>query len=172
VFQDVYLFHGTILENLLIANPNALFEDIIKATKAANIHHVIEKLPAGYNTLIGEQGNKLSGGEKQRLSIARALLKNSPILLLDEITANVDAENEILIYRALKSLCQNRTVIMITHNLHTIINADKIIVLDNGKIIDTGTHTHLLNQCPTYQKLWNDYSHTIHWQLIQENNND
>ncbi|MFN7073913.1 ATP-binding cassette domain-containing protein, partial [Proteus mirabilis] len=92
-------------------------------------------------TLIGEQGNKLSGGEKQRLSIARALLKNSPILLLDEITANVDAENEILIYRALKSLCQNRTVIMITHNLHTIINADKIIVLDNGKIIDTGTHT-------------------------------
>ncbi|EKQ6889337.1 ATP-binding cassette domain-containing protein, partial [Salmonella enterica] len=120
-----------------------------KATKAANIHHVIEKLPAGYNTLIGEQGNKLSGGEKQRLSIARALLKNSPILLLDEITANVDAENEILIYRALKSLCQNRTVIMITHNLHTIINADKIIVLDNGKIIDTGTHTHLLNQCPT-----------------------
>ncbi|EMH1104682.1 TPA: ABC transporter ATP-binding protein [Proteus mirabilis] len=172
VFQDVYLFHGTILENLLIANPNALFEDIIKATKAANIHHVIEKLPAGYNTLIGEQGNKLSGGEKQRLSIARALLKNSPILLLDEITANVDAENEILIYRALKSLCQNRTVIMITHNLHTIINADKIIVLDNGKIIDTGTHTHLLNQCPTYQKLWSDYSHTIHWQLIQENNND
>lgn len=172
VFQDVHLFHDTILGNLRIANTDASEAEIIAACKAAYIHDFIESLPEGYQTIIGEKGSKLSGGERQRLSIARALLKNAPILLLDEVTPNVDAENEILIHTALKHLCQNRTVITISHHLHTVTQSDQIIVLDQGNIVGKGKHHDLLENCAAYQALWKDYNQSIQWQLALEKNHD
>ncbi|MGF7110326.1 ABC transporter ATP-binding protein [Treponema pedis] len=154
VLQDVYLFNETIRENIVFGNEKATEEDMIEAAKQACCHDFIMKLPEGYDTTVGEGGCTLSGGEKQRISIARALLKNAPILLLDEPTASLDARNEVALQKALSNLVKNKTVIMIAHRLKTVKNADNIIVLDKGKIAEQGRHSELLERKGLYARLW------------------
>ena len=144
VTQETYLFHDTIKANLLYANPDASNEDLIGATKTANIHQFISELPEGYNTIVGERGYRLSGGEKQRLALARVLLKNPRIMILDEATSHLDSESEALIQEALEKLYTNRTSIVIAHRLSTILSADLILVMDKGEIVERGSHEELL----------------------------
>lgn len=144
VLQDVFLFYGTIRENILFGRPDATEDEVIAAAKTANAHDFIEQMPDGYDTMIGERGVKLSGGQKQRISIARAVLKNAPILILDEATSSVDTETELLIQQALERLMKGRTTIIIAHRLSTVRSADKIVVLDEKTIRETGTHQDLL----------------------------
>ena len=152
VFQNVYLFHDTIRNNILFGNPAASEEEIIAAAKAACCHDFIMALPDGYNTVIGEGGSTLSGGEKQRISIARAMLKDAPIIVLDEATASVDPENEHLIQQAISNLTHGKTIIVIAHRLATIENADQILVIDEGKVTQKGTHKELSQQDGLYQR--------------------
>ena len=151
VFQNVYLFHDTIRNNILFGKPDATEDALIAAAKKACCHDFISVLPNGYDTVIGEGGSTLSGGEKQRISIARAILKNAPIVILDEATASVDPENEYLIQAAISELTHGKTLITIAHRLATIENADQILVLDHGKIVQKGTHTELLEQDGIYK---------------------
>ncbi|SHN58963.1 ABC transporter ATP-binding protein/permease [Desulfitobacterium chlororespirans] len=144
VWQDTYLFHGTIAENLRIAKPGAGHEEIEKAAKLANIHDFIVSLPEGYATQVGERGVRFSGGERQRIAVARAFLKDAPILVLDEATSSLDAENEAAIQQGLQHLMENRTVLIIAHRFSTIREADRIIVLEDHKIVQTGTHDELM----------------------------
>lgn len=153
VFQDVTLFNDTVLNNIRIGNTNAAEEEVLAAAKAAYCDEFIQRLPDGYQTVLGENGGTLSGGERQRISIARALLKNAPIILLDEATASLDRENEILIQRAIAKLVEGKTVIMITHRLRTVADADQIFVLDDGKLIEHGRHDQLMQAKGLYQKL-------------------
>lgn len=152
VFQNVYLFHDTIRNNILFGNPAASGEEIIAAAKAACCHDFIMALPDGYDTMIGEGGSTLSGGEKQRISIARAMLKDAPIVVLDEATASVDPENEHLIQQAISNLTHGKTIIVIAHRLATIENADQILVIDEGKVTQKGTHRELSQQDGLYQR--------------------
>ena len=154
VFQNTKLFKTSILENVKIANPNASDDDVMQALKAARCEDIIEKLPNGVHTIIGSEGTYLSGGEQQRIALARAILKNAPIVVLDEATAFADPENEVLIQKALSVLCKDRTVIMIAHRLSTVVHCDKIVVIDDGVIVDIGTHTELLDRCSKYQELF------------------
>lgn len=165
VFQDVFLFHDTILNNIKIGNPKASMEEIYQAAKQAGCHEFIQKLENGYDTVIGEGGNTLSGGEKQRLSIARAILKNAPILLLDEPSSSLDAQNESLVQMALSNLVKGKTVIMIAHRLKTIQKADQILVLDSGKIKECGTHSELMKRSGLYAKLWGLQSLADDWKV-------
>lgn len=165
VFQEVVLFHGTVRDNLRMARPEASDAEIEAAARAARAHDFISALPQGYDTPVGERGARLSGGERQRLSIARALLKDAPILLLDEATASVDAENEALIQQALDELCRHRTVLMIGHRLHTVMHAHHIVVMDGGRVAGQGTHDELLRDCDLYQQLWQDHEHARQWSL-------
>ncbi|UTC87312.1 ABC transporter ATP-binding protein [Treponema denticola] len=157
VSQENFLFNKTIRENLRMAKENATDEEIETTCKKASIHDFIKSLPNGYDTNAGNAGSKFSGGERQRLTIARALLKDSPIVVLDEATAYSDPENEAIIQQSIDNLVKNKTVIMIAHRLSTIVNADKIIVLDKGKIAAEGTHTELLQDSPLYQKMWQSH---------------
>ena len=141
VLQDVFLFHGTVRENILFGNSDATEAEMIRAAQVANAEEFIARLPDGYDTLIGERGVKLSGGQKQRLAIARAVLKDAPILILDEATSSVDTETEMLIQQALERLMIGRTTVIIAHRLSTIRNADAIVVLEDGRIVETGTTT-------------------------------
>ena len=152
VFQNVYLFHDTIQNNICFGMPEATEEQIVAAAKAARCHDFIMALPDGYDTVVGEGGGTLSGGEKQRISIARAMLKNAPIVILDEATASIDPENEHLIQQALSELTNGKTVITIAHRLATIENADQILVIDDGKVVQQGTHEELIHQKGRYQE--------------------
>lgn len=154
VLQDVFLFHGTVGENIMFGRPDASQEQVIEAAKAANAHLFIDELPDGYDTLVGERGVKLSGGQKQRLSIARALLKDAPILILDEATSSVDTETEILIQQALERLMVGRTTLLIAHRLSTVRNADQIVVLEGKHIVEQGTHAQLIEQKGLYRRLY------------------
>ncbi|TVR10406.1 MAG: ABC transporter ATP-binding protein, partial [Phormidium sp. GEM2.Bin31] len=154
VSQDVFLFHGTVAENIRYGSFEARDEDVVAAATIAEAHSFIQELPQGYETIIGERGQKLSGGQRQRLAIARAVLKNPPILILDEATSAVDNETEAAIQRSLEHITQNRTTIAIAHRLSTIRNADCIYVMDRGEIVEQGSHEHLLNQSGIYASLW------------------
>ncbi|WP_152534740.1 ABC transporter ATP-binding protein [Bacillus cihuensis] len=153
--QETFLFTGTIRENLQIARPNVTEMEIIQACSQAFLHDYIMSLPEGYDTKIGERGIRLSGGQKQRLAIARAVLKNAPILLLDEATSALDSETELYVQKALQELMKNRTTIIIAHRLSTIQNADVIIAIENGKIVQMGSHEELLQNKGLYEKLYN-----------------
>lgn len=155
VSQDVFLFNDTVKYNISYGKLDATDEEIELAAKAANAHKFITKMPKAYNTLIGERGMKLSGGEKQRIAIARAMLKNPPILVLDEATSALDSESEKLVQEAIDTLMKNRTVILIAHRLSTVIKADQIIVIDKGTVVEVGNHQELLNKNGIYAKLYN-----------------
>ena len=155
VFQKVYLFNDTIKNNILFGNPNASDNEVINVAIKAHCHEFISKLPNGYDTIIGDGGATLSGGEKQRISIARAILKDSPIIILDEATASVDPENEHLIQNAISSLTKRKTVVVIAHRLATIQEADQILVIDNGDVVQKGNHLELINQDGIYKNFIN-----------------
>lgn len=153
VFQETYLFYGTIRDNIRMARPNADDQEIVAAAQAANAHEFITALPQGYDTLVGERGATLSGGQRQRISIARAILKDAPVLVLDEATSSVDMENEAYIQKALNRLMENKTTIIIAHRLSTIEKADRIYVLEQGQVTGSGTHRQLLEENMAYQGL-------------------
>ena len=152
VFQDVYLFRDTIKNNIKFGSPDATDGQIVAAARKARCHDFIMDLPDGYNTVTGEGGSSLSGGEKQRISIARAMLKDAPIVILDEATASIDPENEHLIQEAISELTHGKTIITIAHRLATIENADQILVIDGGTVVQKGTHRELLAQEGTYRE--------------------
>lgn len=165
VSQDNFLFNTSIEENIGLGNPSASKEDIIVAAKAASCHEFIMKKKDGYSTLVGESGNSLSGGEKQRITLARAILKNAPIIVLDEATSFTDPENEDIIQEAIGNLIQNKTVIVIAHRLSTIVDADKIIVLDRGEISGEGRHDDLLETNEIYKRLYNAHEAARNWEI-------
>ncbi|MEM9487118.1 MAG: ABC transporter ATP-binding protein, partial [Cyanobacteria bacterium P01_F01_bin.116] len=165
VFQDVYLFNDTIFENIRFGNPDATEAEVMAAAQAAQCHSFISQLPNGYQTMVGEGGSTLSGGEKQRISIARAILKDAPIVLLDEATASIDPENERLIQQAIHALSAEKTLIVIAHRLTTIAAADQILVLDQGHIVERGTHETLVEQGGLYQRLWDVRVRSHGWKI-------
>ncbi len=163
VFQDTHLFKESIRENLRIAKPNATEEELQMALQAAECEDIIEKLPHGMDTVIGEKETYLSGGESQRIAIARAILKDAPIVVLDEATAFADSENEAAIQKSLLRLMKGKTVLMIAHRLSTVKNADQILVLESGKIVEKGKHDELVGSGGLYAKMWKDYQTSISW---------
>ena len=165
VFQDVFLFKQSIMDNIRIGNQRATDEQVIAAAKAAQCHEFVERLPKRYNTVIGTKGVHLSGGERQRIAIARAIVKDSPIIVLDEATAFADPENEHLIQKAFEKLIQNKTVIIIAHRLSTIRSANKIIVMDKGQPVEQGTHERLILQNGKYSAMWEMYTKTLDWKI-------
>ncbi|MDR1196517.1 MAG: ABC transporter ATP-binding protein/permease [Endomicrobium sp.] len=165
VFQDVFLFKQSVLDNILAGNKNARREDVINASKTAQCHDFIEKLPNGYDTVIGDKGIHLSGGERQRIVIARAVLKNSPIIILDEATAFADPDNEHKIQLAFEKLIKDKTIIIIAHRLSTVRHADKIVVLDKGKIAGEGIHEFLLESNSKYKTMWDIHTNAMGWRL-------
>lgn len=167
VFQDVFLFKKSILDNIKMGNGQATDADAIAAAKAAMCHDFIMKLPKGYETVFGKDGAHFSGGEMQRIVIARAILKDAPIVILDEATAFADPENEQKIQTALQTLMKGKTVLVIAHRLSTIKGADQIIVVDDGKIVESGTHERLIEQGPKYQKMWAAYSRALSWKITK-----
>lgn len=165
VFQDVTLFNDTVFNNIRIGNMNASDDQVVSAAKAAHCDEFIRRLPEGYDTILGENGSTLSGGERQRISIARALLKNAPIILLDEATASLDPENEVLIQQAIARLVEGKTVIMIAHRLRTVVDADQILVLNEGKLVEQGTHKELIEQKGLYSKLFYIQQESLGWSV-------
>jgi ATP-binding cassette subfamily B protein len=159
VFQDVFMMDDTLFENISMGS-NASYSNVVEAAKAAQIHDFIQSLPKGYETSLGDLGIKLSGGQKQRIAIARAILKNAPIIIFDEATSFSDIENEHKIQLALQNLLKGKTTIMIAHRLHTIKNADNIVVFDEGRIAEQGKHQNLINSGGIYAKMWNAYMYS------------
>lgn len=168
VFQDVYLFNQRIRDNIKIGFPEASNEEVIAAAKAACCDEFITNLPNGYDTVLGEEGIHLSGGEAQRISIARAIIRNTPVLVLDEATAFADPENERLIQMALRRLMEGRTVIIIAHRLGTIKDANNILVMNKGKLVESGTHSALLQTNGVYSDMWTRYTQSLEWGIGKE----
>ena len=168
VFQNVYLFSDTIENNIRFGKPDASRDEVINAAKAACCHDFIMELPEGYDTVIGEGGASLSGGERQRISIARAIMKDAPIIILDEATANVDPENENLLVKAVESLTKEKTVIMIAHRLKTVENADRIFVIDYGKIVQSGKHNELFKEEGIYRRFIVERKEAAGWKLSKK----
>ncbi|WP_252226415.1 ABC transporter ATP-binding protein [Clostridium sp. ZBS2] len=172
VFQNTNLFKESILDNIREAKPSASLEEVQNAIELCQCKEIIDRLPNGINTIVGSGGTYLSGGESQRIALARAVLKDAPIIILDEATAFADAENENKIQLALEKLTKGKTVIMIAHRLSTIQNADQIFVFRDGEIIEHGTHKELLNQHKVYDSMWNDYQSSISWKVSKEDYDD
>ncbi len=168
VFQNNRLFKTSIIENVRAARPGASREEVQKALEAAQCMDIIDKLPNGMDTVIGSEGTYLSGGEQQRIALARAILKDAPIVVLDEATAFADPENEVLIQKAFATLTRGKTVIMIAHRLSTVTGADKIIVLDGGKVAEEGTHEELIEKSGLYARMWNEYNQAAKWKIQNE----
>ncbi|MBR0398974.1 MAG: ABC transporter ATP-binding protein [Eubacterium sp.] len=167
VFQNNRLFKTSILENVRASRPDATREEVQAALSAAQCDDILEKLPNGMDTVIGTEGTYLSGGEQQRVALARAILKDAPIVVLDEATAFADPENEAMIQKAFAALTKGRTVIMIAHRLSTVVGADKIIVLENGKVAEEGTHTELVQVNGLYSRMWKEYNQAVKWRITQ-----
>ena len=165
VFQDVVLFNTSIMDNIRIGKRDATDEEVMRAAKQAQCDEFVSKMPDGYNTIVGENGETLSGGERQRISIARAMLKDAPIILLDEATASLDVENETKIQMAISELVKNKTVLIIAHRMRTVAKADKIVVLEEGKLAEEGTHEELLDQNGIYKKLWCIQQESFNWSV-------
>ena len=165
VFQDSRLIKKSILENVRMAKPSATEEEVLEALKKAQCMDIIEKLPDGIHTIIGEKGTYLSGGEQQRITIARAVLKDAPILILDEATAFADPDNETKVQAAFEELSKNKTLIMIAHRLSTVMNADRIFVMNNGKCTEAGTHEELMNKNGLYKRMFDEYTRSIEWKV-------
>lgn len=163
VFQDVYLFDESIIENIRMGKADASDEEVIKAAEAAYCHEFIQRLPNGYNTTVGDIGGSLSGGERQRISIARAILKGAPIVILDEPTAALDTESEVAVQKAIDTLVRDKTVIVIAHRLSTVAGSDQILVIDNGRLLEKGTHVSLLEMKGKYHSLWQAQLRTKQW---------
>lgn len=168
VFQDTHLFKASVRENIRLGRPTAAEKEIITALHMAQCDDIIAKLPNGIDTVIGEKGIYLSGGEQQRLALARAILKDAPIIVLDEATAFADSENEAAIQKAFAQLTHNKTVLMIAHRLSTVKNADRIHVMEDGRLVESGTHQELVKLGKIYAKMWNDYQSSIRWKLGKE----
>ena len=168
VFQNNRLFKASILENVRAARPEATREEVLDALSAAQCGDILSKLPKGIDTLLGTEGTYLSGGEQQRVALARAILKDAPIVVLDEATAFADPENEVLIQKAFATLTKGRTVIMIAHRLSTVVNADKIIVLNEGQAAESGTHDELVRAGGLYARMWADYNQAAAWRITTE----
>ena len=171
VFQNTKLFKTTLLENIKYGNPDATMDEVNQAVDMAQCREIIDKQPLGLQTKIGVEGTYLSGGEQQRIVLARALLKNAPIVLLDEATAFADPENEHLIHKALKELTRGKTVLIIAHRLTSIVDADNILVIDKGQIVEQGTHNELLNKQGIYLHMWNEYQQSVRWTIGKEAHN-
>ena len=168
VFQNVYLFEDTVANNIRFGDPDAPMDEVIAAAKKACCHDFIMALPQGYDTVIGEGGASLSGGERQRVSIARAMMKDAPVVILDEATANVDPENEQDLVRAVEALTRNKTIIMIAHRLKTVRHADNIVVLDKGEVVQQGTHEQLMAQeggNNIYKRFIDDRKEVVNWKI-------
>ena len=165
VFQDSKLFNGTLLENIRVGNPNASLEEVDKAITVAQCQSIIDKLPNGINSIYGSKGIFLSGGERQRIALARAFVKDSPIIVFDEATSGCDAENEFYINKAITEISKNKTVILVAHRLNTVIDADKIIVMEKGKIVEQGTHNDLVENNGAYANMWKQYQGASDWRL-------
>ena len=165
VFQDVYLFDDTILSNIKMANPNATDKEVKAAANAAHCHEFISRLPDGYDTKVGDIGGSLSGGERQRISIARAILKDAPIVILDEPTAALDTESEVAVQNAIDKLVEDKTVIVIAHRLSTIAGADHILVVDNGTVIESGKHSELVAKKGKYFNMWSAQQRVKEWHI-------
>ncbi len=168
VFQNVYLFNDTIRANICFGKPDATEEEMIEAAKKARCHEFITALPQGYDTVVGEGGGTLSGGEKQRISIARAILKNAPVIILDEATASIDPENEHLIQDAISELTRGKTIITIAHRLATVRNADQILVVDDDRIAEAGTHEELIRQDGIYKRFTQIREKAEGWHVASE----
>ncbi len=168
VFQNNRLFKASILENVRVSRPDATRQEVEKALSAAQCDDIIAKLPDGIDTVIGTEGTYLSGGEQQRVALARAILKNAPIVVLDEATAFADPENEALIQKAFATLTRDRTVIMIAHRLSTVVNSDQIIVLNEGRVAEQGTHAELVSRNGLYARMWRDYNQAVQWKITAE----
>jgi ATP-binding cassette subfamily B protein IrtB len=166
VFQDVYLFEGSLRDNVMMSRPDATDSELREAARLARVDDIVARLPHGWQTRIGEAGSTLSGGEKQRVSIARALLKDAPVVLLDEATAALDAENEAAVQEALTALAADRTVIVIAHRLQTVVAADQIVVLDGGRIVERGSHDELLAHGGRYLDFWRERTQAEGWRLL------
>ena len=165
VFQNTRLFKTSLIENLRYGNPDATTEQINRAIDLSQSREIIDRLPQRLDTVIGAEGTYLSGGEQQRIVLARAILKDAPIVVLDEATAFADPENEQLIRKALAHLTQGKTVLMIAHRLTTVQDADSIVVVDNGEIVEQGTHKELLSREKQYHRMWNEYQQSVSWKL-------
>ena len=170
VFQNSKLLKMSILENVRLSKPNATREEVMNVLKSAQCMDIIDKLPEGIDTVIGTKGVFLSGGEAQRIAIARAMLKDAPIVILDEATAFADPDNEVKVQQALSNMAKGKTVIMIAHRLSTVVNADEIFVVNNGKIVEQGSHNELISKNSIYAKMWNNYQTSVQWKFGKENN--
>ena len=168
VFQDSRLLKASILDNVRLAKPDATREEVMKALKAAQCMDIIEKTPDGLDTIVGTKGVFLSGGEQQRIAIARVMLKNSPVVILDEATAFADPDNESRVQAAFAELSKEKTVIMIAHRLTTVVDADEIFVLKDGKILQNGTHQQLLAEGGLYTEMWSNYQTSVKWKVGKE----
>ncbi len=168
VFQDTRLFKDSILENIRAARPNASREEVLAAAHAAQCDDILDKLPQGPDTVVGAKAIYLSGGEQQRIALARAILKDAPIVILDEATAFADPENEHQIQKAFESLIKDKTVLMIAHRLSTVQDADSIIVLNDGKIVEQGNHEDLIARHSVYAAMWEDYQRSARWKVGKE----
>ena len=168
VFQDSRLLKASILDNVRLAKPDATREEVMKALKAAQCMDIIEKMPDGLDTIVGTKGVFLSGGEQQRIAIARVMLKNSPVVILDEATAFADPDNESRVQAAFAELSKEKTVIMIAHRLTTVVDADEIFVLKDGKILQNGTHQQLLAEGRLYTEMWSNYQTSVKWKVGKE----
>ena len=165
VFQDVVLFDDTIMQNIRLGRPDATDEEVFAAARAANCDDFVSRMPKGYETRIGENGALLSGGERQRISIARAILKNAPIVLLDEATASLDVENETKVQEALSCLLERKTVLVIAHRMRTVMNADQIVLLSGGRVVEMGSPAELLKKNGKYAQMWSSYTESINWKI-------